>query len=82
MPSSPKRYEIPLVYTSSASLSEGDAYNLEFVGKMLTYSVNHLTTRFNEYNAIGFTFKPKFTLPAATSNTESVLEISLESRYF
>ena len=37
------------------------------------------------YNTIGFTFTPKFTLPAASlvsPITESVVEVELESRYF
>ena len=85
MPAQPNRYEIPFIYNNKNGFQFGDTYILSFSSIMKSFSVSHLTYRYSTYNMLGFSFTPRFTLPAASLTspiTESVLEISLESRYF
>ena len=80
MPTSPTRLELSWIYNSQLGLQYGDTYILSFSGLLKTLSVSHLTLRRSTYNMIGFTFTPRFTLPAASTTTpftESVLEIEL-----
>ena len=77
-PQIPQHYELPLIYNSELGMQFGDIFDLEFAGLMKQFSVNHRILRNSERNFIGFTFKPRFTLPASSLTspvTESVLEI-------
>ena len=76
MPTSPDRFEIPLIYSNNNNFQFGDTYILSFSSIMKSFSVNHLTYRASTFNMLGFSFTPRFTLPAASLSspiTESVL---------
>lgn len=66
MPNVPKRHEISLIYNTDLGIQYNDTYILDFSGKMIRYSVDHLTLKAGEYNTIGFTFKPSFDMIAAS----------------
>ena len=85
MPVTPTFHEISFIYNSNAALKFGDTYQLDFAGLMQSLSVSHSTWKKDTYDMLGFTFNPRFTLPASSLTspvTESVLEIELESRYY
>lgn len=76
MPITPQRVEISLIYTSSLNIVYGDVYTLDFSGLMSSYSVSHANRISAQYDNLGFTFTPSFTLPASTTSapvSESVL---------
>lgn len=85
MPTSPQRVEISLIYNNMLSLAYGDVYTLDFPGKMTSYSTDHSHLMSGYYDMLGFTFRPSFALPAASTSapvTESVLSFQVESRYY
>lgn len=85
MPPAPQRIEVSLIYNSMLNLQYGDVYNLDFAGMMTTYSVDHAHLMGGQYDMLGFTFNPAFTLPAASTSapvTETVLSFEIESNYY
>lgn len=85
MPTSPTRIDISLLYYSSANLAYGDVYTLDFVAHMTSYAVSHSHLMSGYYDMLGFTFRPSFALPAASTSspiTESVLSFEVESKYY
>ena len=85
MPTSPTRLEISLIYQSSLNLAYGDVYTMDFVAHMTTYAVSHSHLMSGYYDMLGFTFRPAFGLPAASTSapfTESVLSFEVESKYY
>lgn len=85
MPSTPKRLEISIVYTSSVGLEYGDTFRLDYSGLLLSFSINHLTYRTSTYDMIGVNFMPEFTLAAASLTTpfsESIVQFELDPRFY
>ena len=69
MPTAPKRMEVSLIYSSELNLQHGDVYQMDFEGKMNSFSVSHKVLVNSWDNMIGVTFNPKFTLSAASLTT-------------
>jgi hypothetical protein len=85
MPPSPQRIEISLIYNSMLNLQYGDVYTLNFAGMMTSYSMDHAHLMGGQYDMLGFTFTPAFTLPAASTSspvTETILSFEIESNYY
>lgn len=85
MPTTPQRVEISLIYNSMLSLAYGDVFTLDFPGKMTSYSTDHSHFMSSYYDMLGFTIRPSFALPAASTSapvTESVLSFQIESKYY
>jgi len=85
MPTTPKRLEVALVYSSTSLLQYGDTFRLDYPGQLNAFSVSHLTYRKSNYDMLGFTFTPSFTLPAASTATpvsESILQVEFDSRFY
>ena len=80
MPTTPQRIEVSLIYNNMLNLQYGDVYTLEFAGMMTTYDMSHAALMSAQFDMLGFTFTPSFTLPAASTSapvTESVLSFEL-----
>jgi hypothetical protein len=80
MPPTPQRIEVSLIYNSMLNLQYGDVYTLDFAGRMISYDVDHAHLMGGQYDMLGFTFTPAFSLPAASTSspvTESVLSFEI-----
>lgn len=80
MPTTPQRIEVSLIYNSMLNLQYGDVYTLDFAGMMTSYDMDHAALMSGQFDMLGFSFTPFFTLPAASTSapvTESVLSFEI-----
>ena len=79
------RLEISLIYNSILNIAYGDVFTLDFSSHMTNYAVSHSHLMSGYYDMLGFTFRPAFNLPAASTSspvTESVLSFEVETKYY
>lgn len=62
------------------NIQYGDVYTLDFAGMMTSYDMSHAALMSGQFDMLGFTFTPSFTLPAASTSSpvsESVLSFEI-----